>query len=116
MRTLLAVVLLSVPLTPLSACSCLGPGTPCSAAGSSAAVFTGRVLDITTDPARPLPLGNTGPALAKRRSGDPVPPLSRPLHVVRIQLGEVLSGVDRRQKEIEIVTGLGDGDCGYAFR
>lgn len=115
MRVLLAIVLMSAPLTRLLACSCLGPGTPCSAAGSAAAVFTGRVLDIT-DPGRPIPVGNTGPALAKRRSGDPVSPLPRPLRVVRIQLGEVLSGVDRGQKEIEIVTGQGDGDCGYAFQ
>jgi carboxypeptidase family protein len=33
-----------------------------------------------------------------------------------MQLGEVLSGVDRSQKEIEIVTGLGGGDCGYEFQ
>jgi hypothetical protein len=33
-----------------------------------------------------------------------------------MQLGEVLSGVDRNQKEIEIVTGLGGGDCGYDFQ
>jgi len=35
---------------------------------------------------------------------------------VRLQLGEVLSGVVRSQKEIEIVTGLGGGDCGYDFQ
>jgi hypothetical protein len=33
-----------------------------------------------------------------------------------MQLGDVLSGVDRNQKEIEIVTGLGGGDCGYEFQ
>src|SRR5207253_552023 len=51
-----------------------------------------------------------------RRSGGPVSPLTRPFRVVRIQLGEVLSGVDRSQKEIEIVTGSGGGDCGYQFQ
>ena len=39
----------------------------------------------------------------------------RRTRVVRMQLGDVLSGVDRSQKEIEIVTGQGGGDCGYAF-
>jgi hypothetical protein len=33
-----------------------------------------------------------------------------------MQIGEVLSGVDPRQKEIEILTGQGSGDCGYAFQ
>lgn len=43
-------------------------------------------------------------------------PSPRPLRVVRIELGEVLSGVERGQKEIEIVTGQGGGDSGYAFQ
>jgi hypothetical protein len=121
MRILLALVLMLAPLTRLSACSCAGPGTPCTAAGSSAAVFTGKVLEIT-GLSRPLPVGNIGPALASRRSGDysrsgaSMSPSPRPLRVVRIQLGEVLSGVDREQKEIEIVTGQGGDDCGYAFQ
>ena len=33
-----------------------------------------------------------------------------------MQVGEVLSGVDPGRKEIEIVTGLGGGDCGYEFQ
>jgi hypothetical protein len=69
-RILLAIVLLLAPATRLSACSCVGPGTPCSAVGSSAAVFTGRVLDITDVPAHPFPAGNSKPGLAARRSGD----------------------------------------------
>jgi hypothetical protein len=32
-----------------------------------------------------------------------------------MQLGDVLTGVDPGQKEIEIVTGKGGGDCGYSF-
>ena len=126
MWILLAIVLLLAPLTRLSACLCGGPGTPCFAAGSSAAVFTGRVLDITDVPAHPLQAGNSKPGLASRRPGDYVPtpgyrrgpasPLSRAWRVVRIQLGDVLSGVGRNQKEIEIVTGIGGGDCGYEFQ
>jgi hypothetical protein len=33
-----------------------------------------------------------------------------------MQIAEVLTGVDPGQKEIEIVTGMGGGDCGYAFQ
>ncbi|HEV3198856.1 MAG TPA: carboxypeptidase-like regulatory domain-containing protein [Bryobacteraceae bacterium] len=126
MRLLITVVLFSVPLIRLSACSCIGPGTPCSAAGSSAAVFTGRVLDIT-DPVFPVLAGNASPALAKRssvpaeRAGDynardTVARLPRILRVVRIQVADVLSGVDPAEKQIEIVTGQGGGDCGYGFQ
>jgi len=32
-----------------------------------------------------------------------------------MQIGEVLTGVDPAQKEIEILTGMGGGDCGYSF-
>ena len=44
------------------------------------------------------------------------PPFSSRKRVVRIQIAEVLNGVDPGQKEIEIVTGMGGGDCGYAFQ
>lgn len=36
--------------------------------------------------------------------------------VVRMRVGEVLTGVDPEQKEVEIVTGSGGGDCGYPFQ
>jgi hypothetical protein len=52
-------------------------------------VFTGTVIDIAE------------PSRTKR--------------VVRMQIGEVLTGVDPAQKEIEILTGMGGGDCGYSF-
>ncbi len=41
---------------------------------------------------------------------------SRTKRVVRMKIGEVLTGVDAAQKEIEIVTGMGGGDCGYSFQ
>jgi hypothetical protein len=37
------------------------------------------------------------------------------LRTVRIRIGEILSGVEPGQQEIEILTGLGGGDCGYPF-
>ena len=39
-----------------------------------------------------------------------------PVRTVRMRVGEVLTGVSPGQTEIEIVTGFGGGDCGYAFR
>ena len=44
------------------------------------------------------------------------PPFPSHNRVVRIQIAEVLTGVDPGQKEIEILTGMGGGDCGYAFQ
>lgn len=115
MRVLLGIVLMTVPLTRLLACSCVGPGTPCLAVGSAAAVFSGTVLDIA-DPARPLPGGIASSALASRPRVGSVAHVSWPLRVVRMQVGEVLSGIGPGQSQIEIVTGMGGGDCGYAFR
>src|SRR6266545_3665484 len=120
MRILLAILVVAAPFARLWACSCGTPRTPCSAAGGSAAVFTGTVLAIA-DPVHRLPIGSTGPVaaasrLANRRSGDPVNPLPPPLRTFRFQVGEVLSGVASGQKEIEIVTGMGGGDCGYPFQ
>lgn len=40
----------------------------------------------------------------------------RRLRVVRISVGDVLTGLDASQKEIEILTGYGGGDCGYEFQ
>src|ERR1035437_5376928 len=126
MRVLPWIALMTVPLSRLLACSCVGQGTPCSGAGSSAAVFTGTVLAVT-DPVWPRPVGITGSAQsANRRTGDslnPVPrtgdslnPVPRPLRVVRMHVREVLSGIGPGQKEIEIATGMGGGDCGFAFQ
>jgi Carboxypeptidase regulatory-like domain len=94
----------------------MGTGPPCQAAWSAAAVFTGTVIDITEPPPPPRPETRGGTASARRTVNDPVPLLPWPKRVVRIQLREVLTGVDPGQKEIEIVTGMGGGDCGYAFQ
>ncbi len=119
MRLLVAAALVLMPWTRLLACSCVGGSTPCGAAGSSAAAFTGTVADIAdppptiVTPAAPTPQTRRSPA--GRLAGSPAAPL-RPLRTVRIRIGEVLSGVEPSQKEIEILTGVGGGDCGYPFR
>src|SRR5713226_7083575 len=116
MRILSTLVLLGVPLSPLWACTCAGGGSPCQAAGRSVAAFTGTVLAITDQAAQFLPSSNTGVfAASRRQNGAPIPS-SPPARVVRMRVRDVLSGISPGQTEIEIVTGQGGGDCGYAFQ
>ena len=39
-----------------------------------------------------------------------------PKRIVRLHVGEVLTGIEPAPEEIEIVTGLGGGDCDYGFQ
>src|SRR5260370_30470228 len=116
MRILAILVLLGMPLSSLWACSCAGGGSPCQAAGRASAAFTGTVLEIADQTAQSVPSGGTGfSAASRRQNGEPmrVSPLVR---IVRMQVRDVLSGVQPGQTEIEIVTGRGGGDCGYSFQ
>jgi hypothetical protein len=71
------------------------------------------------DPSASVITPDAGPTQARRpasrAAGNPAPP-PRPLRTIRIRIGEVLSGVEPGQQEIEILTGLGGGDCGYPFQ
>ena len=78
-------------------------------------MFTGTVIDIADLPP-PVVGQNSGISAAGRRLAGPGSSLPRHLRVVRLNIAEVLSGVDPSQKEIEIVTGKGGGDCGFAFQ
>src|ERR1051326_4260095 len=120
MRILLAISFLTLLAPELEACSCETPGTPCLAAGRAAAVFTGTVLNITLHPVQPftadsVPVAGERGRVA-RSAGDPIRPIPRAFRVIRMQVTEVLSGIAGGQKEIDIVTGLGGGDCGYPFQ
>jgi hypothetical protein len=109
---------LLAPLAPLWACSCSPiSAPPCQAAWAATAVFTGTVLDIA-EPAPPQPqLQTTGPKATRALMYDSsTRPLPWPKRVVRLHIAQVLTGVDPSQREIEIVTGMGGGDCGYAFQ
>lgn len=78
-----------------NACSCAGPGVPCQAYWDASAVFVGTVSyssRVTLDE------GN----------------YQRSQRVVRFTLEEVFRGV--KGTEAEVMTGLGDADCGYGFR
>lgn len=116
MRVLPILMLVVAPVSYLWSCSCSGPGAPCQAAGLAAAAFTGTVLNITDQPAQFLPAENSGPIAASRRTNGTPVLLSPSARVVRLQVRDVLSGVPVGQTQIEIVTGLGDADCGYRFQ
>lgn len=78
---------------PAAACTCAGSKPVCQTFWSAAAVFVGQVQSIDALPA-------TGPSLF----------LSRRVHF-RVQ--ERFAGVSDDQ--VDILTGRGDGDCGYKF-
>jgi len=80
------------------ACSCMGPGQPCQAFGSAAAVFVGTVTDVRTRQPKPAADGEI----------DWTP------RVFRLTVVQAFSGV--AGTEVEISTGQGGGDCGYGFR
>ena len=115
MRVFVAVAWIGIALPRLWGCSCLGSGTPCDAAGRASATFIGKVLDIT-EPARPVASVTAETALGRRIVGDVPVLLPHPLRRVRIQIHEVLSGVDSTRSDIEVLTGQGGGDCGYPFQ
>jgi hypothetical protein len=99
----------------LEACSCASSGTPCDAAGAAAAAFTSTVMDITVVPAQiPANPSTQGRPLAGQRPAD-APRIKPGYRVVRMQVTEVLNGIAPWQREIEIVTAMGGGDCGYPF-
>jgi hypothetical protein len=81
----------------LSACECMAPISPCVAFEDAQVIFVGQVLEIT--PVNPPPQGETPlPFMARRAS---------------FKVTESLrGGVD---DTLEVYTGNGGGDCGFAF-
>jgi len=116
MRGMALIIFLVAPLAPVWACSCSPISEPpCQAAWTATAVFTGTVLDIA-EPAPPQPqTGGSKPIRQPLFYDSSRTPLLWPKRIVRMQIAEVLTGVDPRQQQIEIVTGMGGGDCGYSF-
>ncbi len=76
------------------ACSCIQPGPPCEAFWSTDVVFSGLVSEVATV-----------------ESQDPKEQWNR--RRVRFTVEERLRGID--EPKAEVWTGLGGGDCGYAF-
>jgi hypothetical protein len=90
-RNLLALLAVcAIGLSPKSAdaCSCAGPGLSCDAAWRADAVFVGHVVSIESP--------STGGRL------------------VRLAVIEAFRGFQLSQ--VTLVTGYGQGDCGYPFR
>ncbi|MGJ5820843.1 carboxypeptidase regulatory-like domain-containing protein [Paludibaculum fermentans] len=104
MRAILLFAILALPPAHLLACDCSGPITPCAAAGNVAAAFTGTVLSIAA------------PVSDSLRATHALPTKPVPLRLVRLRVGSVLHGLPAGQKEVEIGTGRGGGDCGYIFQ
>jgi hypothetical protein len=104
---MVAAALVILPWPRLWGCSCAGGSTPCGAAGSAAAAFTGTVLNVADPPATIITPG-TGPAGARRmaanRWADNSAPPVRSLRTIRIRISEIFSGVEPGLQEIKILT------------
>ena len=91
----LAMIAVFVPQA--LACSCGRTHLPCEAAWNAAAEFTGSVMDVT-DPT----VHTSWPSWPKR--------------TIRIKLTQMVTGLEPGIEEVEIVTGMGNGDCGIDFK
>lgn len=103
MRFVILLGFLASASTELVACDCTGPVSPCSAAGNVAAAFTGTVLSIAS------------PVSDSLHATHAMPTKPVPFRLVHLRVGSVLHGVADGQKEVEVGTGSGGGDCGYFF-
>src|SRR6185436_20905121 len=94
---ILVLVLLVIGLCGVEAdaCTCAGEGAPCQAYWEASAVFTGTVIE-----GRPV-MVKFGEYEHEQRA-------------VRISIDEAFRGVEGA--EVEVITGLGDSDCGFGFR
>jgi hypothetical protein len=97
---IIAIALLAwfgVMIPAARACSCGDTGTPCESYGAASAVFAGTVI--------------------ARREKEKPNPNDDDLHYRRMykfSVEQSFLGVDTT--EVEILTGLGGGDCGYEFK
>jgi hypothetical protein len=96
MRFLLASTLFLIAFAAQAkACQCAGSPPPCQAYWDASAVFVGTVTFSTTTTRKEY-----GSKFTKR--------------VIRFHVDRQLRGVETN--EVEVLTGLGETDCGYGFR
>lgn len=96
MKVFVFLVCLLAIFTPnVSACSCAGGGTPCHDYWTASAVFIGTVVESST-------------STYKRGEVD------LPRRIVRFNIDQTFRGV--KGDQVEVMTGLGDSDCGYGFQ
>lgn len=94
--SLACVVLLLLSARTASACTCLNPGPPCQAYGAVSAVFSGRVIEISSFTSNDKALRDF------------------PQKLVRFSVNQTYRGISGTTAET--VTGQGGGDCGYPFK
>ena len=97
MRPLIAasvLLILTVNADPASACSCGSSGPPCQSFFQVDAVFAGTVTSIS--------------------QVDGPPDLPYPRRLVRVSVERGFRGIEGATAEV--LTGMGGGDCGYAFK
>jgi hypothetical protein len=80
-----------------NACSCAGAGSPCEAVGVAASVFVGTVTSVKEGERK------------RKTNGE----LDFTPRLVRFSVGHSFTGATGA--EVEVATGLGEGDCGYPF-
>ncbi|HXH68884.1 MAG TPA: hypothetical protein VNI60_00915 [Pyrinomonadaceae bacterium] len=85
----------------IEACSCIGSGPPCQSFWNTEVVFSGQVTEIKDTPAKPASNGDNEFSSMFRTK------------TVRLAVTESFRGIEERSVELE--TGLGGGDCGFAF-
>jgi hypothetical protein len=91
------VVLLASSM--VNACTCAGNSPPCESFGTASAVFAGTVVGERT---------SKRPKQGERTEIDWAP------RAVKFSVEQAYSGVTGT--EVEVFTGQGGGDCGYAFK
>lgn len=84
--------------SPAQACTCAGVGTPCDNFGSASAVFAGTVT------------ATRGKERTKTDNGDEL----GYRQLFKFSVDQSYLGVSGT--EVEVLTGMGGGDCGYAFK
>jgi hypothetical protein len=72
------------------ACDCVNAGLPCKAFGNTPAIFAGRVAKITAT--------------------------SSGYHQVTFYVTQDYRGLNMNEKIVDVLTGMGGGDCGYEFK
>src|SRR5262245_56100885 len=95
----IATALLALSISDVKACICDVVGPPCDEYWQSQAVFAGKVIKKST-------------FYVEEGEGDSKHKYQQVL--VRFSIEQVFKGV--AGGEVEIVTGLGGGDCGYHFK
>ncbi len=100
MRSLIFVFAFSIIVILFSpaivkACSCMSSGPPCQSYWNTPVVFSGRVVEITT------------PKIEETRSA------AFPEKTIRFAVNQAFRGISGTT--VEVVTGMGGGDCGYDF-